>query len=137
MSERNLPIKQRLEDNIEIDSNGCWLWLKCKDRGGYGQIWFNGKRRLTHRISYELYVGPIPEGLQIDHLCRVRACCNPLHLEPVTSAENNRRGEPANRTHCPQGHEYSEENTYIYENTRNCRVCQRIRCLAHYHRKNK
>jgi len=88
-----LPLKERIETNIEIDSNGCWIWLKCKNNGGYGRIQVNGKPWLTHRVSYELYVGSIPQGLTIDHLCRVRHCCNPAHLEPVTSAENTRRGD--------------------------------------------
>ena len=125
-----MTIKQRIEDNITIDSNGCWVWLKCKDRDGYGKIKFNGKMQYTHRLSYETYVGPIPEGLQLDHLCRVRHCINPDHLEPVTNAENSRRGNTgkhqATKTHCPQGHEYTEKNIYRWKNQRCCRACRRI-----------
>ena len=125
MRDTNLTLKQRIEENIEIDQNGCWLWLKHKNKKGYGRFRFKGIRQYTHRASYELYVGPIPKGLQIDHLCRVRACCNPTHLEPVTCAINIKRGERANKTHCPQGHEYSEENTYRWRTYRQCRACQR------------
>jgi len=89
--------------------------------------------RSAHRLSYETEIGPIPEGLELDHLCRVRSCVNPLHLEPVTHQENVRRGEGANfwrnKTHCPQGHEYTEENTGISnrnnEKCRYCRECKR------------
>ncbi|WP_414654556.1 HNH endonuclease signature motif containing protein [Intrasporangium sp.] len=72
-------------------------------------------------------MGPIPEGLVLDHLCRNRACCNPAHLEPVTIRENILRGEPANRTHCPHGHAYTPENTRIDNNMRSCRTCIRER----------
>ena len=137
-----MTIKQKIEDNITIDSNECWIWLRFKDRDGYGRIKVNGKRQAIHRLSYETYVGPIPEGLQLDHLCRVRHCINPDHLEPVTNAENSRRGNTgkvnnhqAIKTHCPQGHEYNEENTYRWKNQRCCRTCRRIK--AYYHRTKK
>ena len=70
----------------------CWLWTSAKNIDGYGIFRINGKNILSHRLSYELYIGKIPEGLQIDHLCRVRDCVNPDHLDPVTQAENIRRG---------------------------------------------
>ena len=79
---------------------------------------------LAHRVAYELQVGPIPVGLQLDHLCRVRSCVNPAHLEPVTSAENTRRGLRAMKTHCPQGHPYAGENLLIRPTgQRRCRTC--------------
>jgi len=115
-------------------TNGCWLWTAAKSDKGYGQFKLNGKASPAHRISYTHFVGTIPDGLHIDHLCRNRSCVNPDHLEPVSQRENMRRGEIWNtsgkyqlkRTHCPRGHEYSDENTYVYKNSRYCRECNRL-----------
>jgi len=108
--------------------NGCWVWTAMKTAAGYGEFWPSGPRMMyAHRLAYELLVGKIPEGLQIDHLCRNPSCCNPEHLEPVTQAENMRRGNAGKntreRTHCPHGHEYSPENTRIYNGRRFCKQC--------------
>jgi HNH endonuclease len=115
----------------------CWLWTGATTKG-YGRFRGTG----AHRFAYELLVGPIPQGLQLDHLCRVRNCVNPEHLEPVTCQENLRRGFIAKAragqrpTHCPQGHEFTTENTYIWRgNKRACKTCNGIRALARYHRK--
>ncbi|MDQ1426633.1 MAG: hypothetical protein QOK39_109 [Acidimicrobiaceae bacterium] len=101
----------------------------------------------VHRWSYEQLVGPIPDGLVLDHLCRVTACVNPAHLEPVTLAENFRRcdNDPGraqrSKTHCPRHHPYDEGNTYFYVSkrtgrvARTCRTCNRKKALAYYHRK--
>jgi len=97
---------------VHTDSNGCWLWQGGKDGTGYGILWVEGRLVKAHRIAYERLVGPIAPGLEADHLCRVRSCANPLHVEMVTHRENVRRGERPNATHCPQGHPYSKENTY-------------------------
>lgn len=100
---------------------------------GYGFIWSkpHGRSLQAHRVSWEIANGPIPEGLVIDHLCRNPSCVNPEHLEPVTVAENTRRGlapvvgalHQLSKTHCPQGHKYTPENTYRYGNGRHCRTC--------------
>lgn len=81
----------------EVDANGCWIWLGRINGFGYGELKCGERRLKAHRVSYEHHVGPIPEGLDLDHLCRVRPCVNPEHLEPVTRSENIRRGHRARR----------------------------------------
>ena len=107
----------------------CWLWKANQNSGGYGMFWSGGSSTVAHRYAYEFCVGPIPDGLQIDHLCRVRNCIRPDHLEIVTQQENVRRGEDGKRnrekTYCPQRHPYDEQNTYRSPNgDRLCRKCQ-------------
>jgi len=96
----------------------CWLWRACLDRYGYGKTAVK-----AHRWVYEFCVGPIPNHLQIDHLCRVRHCVNPDHLELVTSAENTKRGKRGGRTHCVHGHPLFGDNLYQQEFRRSCRQC--------------
>jgi hypothetical protein len=126
-----------------IQSRNCWIWIGAKIWSGYGQFGLNGKLKLAHRVSYELFKEDIPEGLQLDHLCKNRSCVNPDHLEIVTTQENTRRGltgkinhHKLKNTHCPQGHPYSEENTYLYNNGRKCRECSKVR-MREYHDRNK
>lgn len=107
--------------------DGCWLWTGTRKATGYGRFYVSPDRRdeAAHRFAYELLVGQIPDGLHVDHLCRVTRCVNPDHLEPVTQQENNRR-QAAARTHCPNGHPYDEANTYVSKRTgRLCRICSR------------
>ncbi len=103
--------------------------------GWYGQLGVDGTKVQAHRFAYELLVGPIPDGLEIDHLCRVTACVNPAHLEPVTGQVNTLRGDTpaaknAAKTHCPQGHVYSVKNTGVGNGRRRCRTCGRERTRA-------
>lgn len=129
---QDLP--SRVWSRVESTPLGCWIWTgPCAK--GYGRVSVReaGSRRSMqiHRYAYEQLVGPIPDGLQLDHLCRNRACCNPAHLEPVTSRENTLRGtnqvaRQAAATHCVHGHEFTPENTYVEPGgRRKCRTCQR------------
>ncbi len=123
-------LQERFESKIMPEPNsGCWLWLGSLTHNGYGSIWANGRLKRAPRVSYELHVGIIPHGLEIDHLCRVRCCVNPDHLEAVTRKENARRGYYGQKTHCPQGHPYSGDNLYVRPNGkgRDCRKCKALR----------
>lgn len=109
----------------------CRVWLRSKAKG-YGTLHVDGAMRQAHGVSYETFVGTIPAGCELDHLCRNRSCINPAHLEPVTHRENVLRGasptaENAAKTHCPQGHAYVGDNVRIEKLTgwRTCRVCDR------------
>lgn len=126
MTPWDLPEKFR--SRIRVDESGCWHYMGPRTQWGYGIVSIAGHGRAAHRAAYEILVGPIPSGYQIDHLCRVPRCCNPQHLEAVTPQENRRRSptSPENRTNCPAGHAYSEDNTYRYaDGRRACRACLR------------
>lgn len=121
-------IEDQLNRYVEIidgDEGACWIWTGSRKPAGYGQMMNQGKCLYVHRVVYELLVGPIPPKMQLDHLCRVRECCNPDHLEVVTNAENGQRGK-ALITHCPQGHPYEGDNLYITPaGHRQCHTCKR------------
>jgi hypothetical protein len=128
-------VKERIEGHsIKIPFSGCWIWDSTIDKGGYARITVNGKTVSAHRTAYKEFIGEIPTGLEIDHLCKITFCVNPFHLEPVTHAVNVNRSNAATtnrylasiRTHCRRGHEYSEENTYFYKSGyKQCRSCNR------------
>lgn len=110
----------------------CWVWSG-PTSDGYGAVQLGRRREYVHRVVYETLRGPVPDGLELDHLCRQRACYRPDHLEPVTHRENVLRGDSAmarraRQTECIRGHPFSPENTYIRRNgTRFCRECERVR----------
>jgi len=114
---------------IRVSADGCWVWLGSQTSNGYA---YSAK----HRAVYEQLVGPIPAGLHLDHLCNVRLCLNPEHLEPVTQAENNRRAGALHRekaTHCKQGHPFTEYGFHDTSGYRRCRKC-RAAASARYYR---
>lgn len=120
--------EERFWSNVE-KSEGCWVWQRVILPSGYGQVKWKGRSRRAHRVAYELAVGPIPRGLQLDHLCRNRACVRPDHLEAVTARVNTLRGNTitaanARKTHCIHGHAFTPENTYRYQGKRACKACR-------------
>jgi hypothetical protein len=110
-------------------TDGCWPWTAAKVHNGYGVFWLNNRLNYAHRVVYEWLVGPIPPGLEIDHLCRNRGCVRPSHLEPVTHQENDRRGAAARpkKPNCLRGHAYSDYGFIDTQGHRQCRLCHRAR----------
>lgn len=144
---RGESLNRNLEDmwiNASPEPNsGCWLWCGKVSKSGYGDVWVGDRLHRAHRVSYEIVNGPVPVGFELDHLCRVRCCINPAHIEPVTRRENTLRGVgPAmssfrqlSKTHCRSGHPYSGDNLRIlYDGRRGCRICQN-RASARYRNK--
>ena len=124
-----------LDNSIPVTESGCWIWL-LSTNFGYGQFAWKGKQLRVHRVMYELLRGPIPEGLVPDHLCQVKCCINPWHLEAVTQRENVLRGSGptsinARLTHCRHGHPLTAENLIkpclSSGQIRVCRLCNRAR----------
>lgn len=119
------------------DTGTCWLWQGSRLKG-YGRAKVAGvPGRYAHRMAYVSLVGPVPEGLELDHLCRQRCCVNPAHLEPVTHHENVLRGNAGKhlgvKTHCPRGHAYDEVNTLVdRRGSRGCRECRNADARARY-----
>lgn len=143
---RAVPAVERIKAHLSMNADGCWLHGLAKDRDGYGAISERGKSKRAHIVMYESVHGKVPLGLQLDHLCRVRCCVNPDHLEPVTGSVNIRRGigprlggirlqainaeRNAKRTHCPHGHAYTADNCMYHHGLRECRTCNRNRSRA-------
>lgn len=115
---------ERIWSKIERSPDGCWLWTGALKPNGYGNCWAGPGYSSAHRVVYELLVGPVP-GFDLDHLCRVRHCVNPSHLEPVTRVENTRRGlSGVLKTHCAHGHPWIPENIIKNGNgSQTCKVC--------------
>lgn len=131
----NSILPQRFWNKVQASDSGCWLWTGSINNWGYGVCSFRGEQFKVHRLAHETFLGPIPAGLEVDHLCRVRHCVNPLDLEAVTKRENGLRGispqaQNARKTHCPQGHSYSGGNLYPIStrpSDRRCRICEGAR----------
>lgn len=136
MGQKGKSALERFDAKWRLDpATGCWVWTAALmfSRGGSAYGVFG--QGLAHRFAYKVFRGPIPEGLEIDHLCRRTLCVNPKHLEAVTHAENQKRGNSGKvmaemhrrKTRCPQGHPYDEANTYRHGGRRYCRTCKRSR----------
>lgn len=121
---------QRFINKVNL-SDECWLWNASLNNFGYARYKIDGKMVLAHRYAYKYFNGDIPKGFELDHICRVRHCVNPAHLEAVTHLDNVRRGKSGEhgkvKTHCPQGHEYTDSNTVMVQRGRRCRTCQNDR----------
>lgn len=137
--EISTAVRERLHARITGEPNsGCWLWLGPMLPNGYGKAQVKQKSYWVHRLFYQMYKGEVHAGRELDHLCRVRLCVNPAHLEPVTRRENVRRGisqfaAKMNSTHCVNGHEFSNENTMRKpDGRRECRTCRLARRRHRY-----
>ena len=139
---RALSLKGRLDDyrhfvsKIDAQSTACWRWrgactsANSHGRGGYGRFWLDGREVLAHRVAYETYKGPIPDGYTVDHRCNNPSCVNPAHLSLATPRDNILRGngvfaQNARKTHCKRGHAFTPENTGQQKGGRFCRTCRR------------
>lgn len=132
---RRGDLLDRLSDKFLV-GDGCWEWQRGLDGKGYSVFRYEGKNRRGHDVVYEMFRGPVPDGLELDHLCMNKICVRPDHLEPVTHQENMRRAQAVGKgraawnekkTHCPQGHPYDEVNTYRWGGYRYCRTCLSVR----------
>lgn len=128
MTEKQL---ERFWNNIS-KTDTCWLWIGYKMNKGYGFFSMDNRPYLSHRISYQIHKGDIPKELELDHLCRIRHCVNPDHLEAVAHSENMARGKHATKIYCIRGHEFTGKNTINRKgnngrNQRECRQCKNIR----------
>lgn len=125
----------------KVNTDDCWLWAGHKDKNGYGHLKVNHQYLLAHRWFYQAVVGPVPADMPLDHLCRVPACINPAHLEPVTTQINVLRGIGpaainARRIRCINGHEFTVANTrWRKSGGRTCKACENKRSLAGYYKR--
>lgn len=139
MTRKKRPLLERLMEKVRVEPSGCWVWTASKYRDGYG--WLHGgdgRTNRAHRLSYEEHVGPIPDGLHLDHLCRNHACVNPSHLEPVTAKVNILRGVGhaavnAAKVECVNGHPLDESShkPWASATRRRCPVCHRERMRSY------
>lgn len=133
-----VTLAERFMAKVNKQADGCWIWTASICPQGYGKFVLPGRGAVyAHRVSHELFKGPIPDGLHVDHLCRVRSCVNPEHLEAVPSAENNRRGispcaDNLRKDTCPRGHEYTHYTLKDGSIRRDCRTCMRLAQMKRY-----
>lgn len=121
-------VERFMEKIVPEPNSGCWLWTACVNHNGYAMLAMDGKpSRAAHRWYYELLHGPLAPGLELDHLCRVRSCVNPAHLEPVSHQANIDRGAKRKSECCKRGHPMVEGNLYLHprKKLRQCLTCKR------------
>lgn len=134
------PASSRLLDRVDVSESGCWLWTGASNSHGYGVIWFNGRVEGAHRLSHLLFVGPIPAGHEVDHLCRTPQCVRPDHLEAVTNEVNtgrstNPRGAVIRTGACQRGHAFTDFYVAPKTGKRHCRACHRLAVRRYAERK--
>lgn len=121
--------QDRFMARVLKSADGCWLWQGPLNKGGYGQFYLDGQQGHAHRAAYKMFVAPVPDGMVVDHICRVRACVNPVHLRPLTNAENVLIGvgitaKNLTKTHCKRGHELAGDNLIPNKDSKRiCRTC--------------
>lgn len=149
-------MKPKILQRVRVaEESGCWEWIGTLNADGYGKVVVGYKdeprqpiKSFAHRVAFQAWRGPITQGLELDHLCRNRKCCNPEHLELVTRKENVRRGDlprfmkekAANQTHCYKGHELSGDNSVLQgpdKKNRVCRTCRAQRQRERYYKSEK
>lgn len=131
-----IKLRSKIESRYVISKSGCWEWTRGRFQYGYGKIKVKGHTLGAHRVYYQLINGAVPSDLVISHLCDNPPCINPAHLEATTQWENNARGSGVSavnlyKTHCVNGHEFTQENTILGDRRRACRKCAN----AHTHRR--
>lgn len=126
-------LPDRFWDKVMPEPNsGCWLWTGSLNEKGYGQFSWEGKPVKAHIMT----TGPVPNGMERDHKCRIRSCCNDAHLEIVTHAENMKRTSLyTQKEFCAKGHPLSGENLYVDKNKRQCKACAKERSLRNYYKR--
>lgn len=140
---RKKPVIDRIMARVQVTESGCWEWTGARNALGYGKIGVRddqgqNQNCYVHAVVWETRVGPLPSGLELDHLCRNPPCCNPDHLEPVTHQENLRRGGQARRLRiavCRRGHPYGDPPKLDVRGQRVCLICKRVSSLDYYYRK--
>ena len=135
-----VPVQERIRRR-SVEDGSCWIWTGTPAHGGYATMKVRGRWLGAHRASYEAFIGPIPKGMVLDHLCKRPLCVNPAHLEPVTQRVNVLRGDTlpaanAAKTECKHGHSFDADNTYITpDGRRECRACRYAAALRYRRKK--
>lgn len=145
MPPRITDLRAHLLSNIAFAESGCWIWLKKSESNGYGRFCANRRNILAHRAAYEIFTGPIPDGYQVDHLCRVRRCVNPAHLEAVTQTENIHRSDAPTIVNwradvCKYGHPMADAYPQRRKGRvvgRICRTCTKAKNAERYRKRRK